>query len=207
MSRAKLMVKTCFAMAAALLFTGCITNNDNAPRIVAGAHPKDWLPTHWSEYAKSPDQCSTCHGSLSDPATAGGIAKVSCFTCHPKGPGHPAGWEAGLQHGRAAAQAAPGTKTGFAYCFKCHGNNVSAGLTATSCLACHTKAPHPDRPWTGDSLQKSNHTQTNTGNAAECAKCHLGGANSTMKPLTNMPATTTPGCFNETLCHGTDIHR
>jgi len=55
------------------------------------------------------------------------------------------------------------------------------------------------------SLLQSTHVETDIGNAPECAKCHLGGNNSTLKPLTTPPAGTAPGCFNNTLCHGTNI--
>ncbi len=207
MSRTKDLLSAVAAAAFTLLFVGCGGSSTNAPRYntATGQHPTDWLQNHWAEFAKSPSQCTTCHGSTTDPLTAGGISKVSCFTCHPKGPGHPTGWEAGLQHGRLGAQAAPGEKTGFAYCFKCHGNNISAGLTATSCLACHTTSPHPSKPWSGPDPAKSVHYATDAANVPECYKCHANGANSTIKPATPAPAGTAPGCFNNTMCHSKSI--
>lgn len=178
-----------------------------------GEHPATWIGTHWAEYVKTPDQCGTCHGSTSNAALAGGIAKVSCFSCHTNGVNHPAGWADPGQHGRLGAQLAPvadvagvpPAMAGFAHCAKCHGSTYDNGL-AVSCKSCHLKAPHPDKPWLG-ALGLPNHTQTDIGNAPECAKCHLAGANSTMKPLTTPPAGTAPGCFNETLCHGTNVAR
>ncbi|MDE3245635.1 MAG: hypothetical protein KGN80_06070 [Acidobacteriota bacterium] len=207
MSRARTAISMISAAVFALLLAGCGGSSTNAPRFdtAKGQHPADWLQNHWAEFAKSPARCTTCHGSTTDPQTAGGISKVSCFTCHAKGPGHPVGWAAGLQHGRLGAQAAPGEKTGFAYCFKCHGNNISAGLTATSCLACHTTSPHPSKPWSGSDPAKSVHYATDAGNVPECFKCHKDGANSTIKPATPAPAGTAPGCFNNTMCHSKSI--
>jgi hypothetical protein len=123
---------------------------------------------------------------------------------------HPANWGDPLQHGRQGAQLAPSTDpkvmAGFAHCQKCHGTEYTNGIVV-SCKACHTKAPHPNKPWVSTSVQKSTHVETDVANAAACAKCHKAGANSDMKPLTTPPAGTAPGCFNETLCHGTNIAR
>lgn len=207
-----MMVGSCFAVLLAVLAWGCAGSAGKATPLntTTGKHPADWLQTHYAEYVKSPEQCRTCHGSTADPALAGGIAKVSCFSCHADGVNHPAGWADPLQHGRAGAQLAPSADpkvmAGFAHCAKCHGDNYTNGL-AVSCKACHTKAPHPDKPWVSTTLLKSNHVNTDSGNAAACAQCHTAGANSTMKPLTVPPAGTAPGCFNETLCHGTNIKR
>ena len=213
MSNVKWMTGSCFAMALALLAWGCAGKAQKAVPFeeIKGQHPANWIQVHYAGYAATPEQCQTCHGSTTDPALAGGISKVSCFTCHANGVNHPAGWADPMQHGRHAAQLAVNTSdlfamAGFARCAKCHGSNYDNG-PAVSCKACHTKAPHPNKPWTGNSLQLPNHTQTDVSNAPECAKCHKAGANSTMKPLTTPPAGTAPGCFNETLCHGTNIAR
>lgn len=207
------MAASCFAMVLGLLAMGCAGKAGKATPFseTKGEHPANWIQVHYAGYAATPEQCQTCHGSTSDPALAGGISKVSCFTCHPRGVNHPAGWADPMQHGRNAAQLAVNSSdlfamAGFARCAKCHGANYSNG-PAVSCKACHTKAPHPAKPWTGTTLLLPNHTQTHISNAPECAKCHTAGANSTMKPLTTPPAGTAPGCFNETLCHGTNIAR
>ena len=71
-----------------------------------GAHPGNGRATHYVDFIPNPGQCQTCHGSTSDKALAGGTSKVSCFKCHVNGPSHQAGFEAGVQHGRAAAQGA-----------------------------------------------------------------------------------------------------
>lgn len=181
-----------------------------------GEHPSGWIQGHYAEYVKSPDQCRSCHGSTSDPAQAGGISKVSCFSCHANGGvNHPAGWSNASQHGRLGAQAVPAVTqeinevvnngSGFAYCTKCHGPNYTDGI-AVSCKSCHTKAPHPDKPWRGPTFASPSHVNTNGGNAPECAKCHTNGANSSLKPVTAAAAGTAPGCFNNTLCHGTSFN-
>jgi hypothetical protein len=212
MSRTKWIAASCFAMALALLGWGCAGTAGKATPLntATGKHPADWLQTHWAEYVKTPDQCRTCHGSTVDPAQAGGIAKVSCFTCHPAGVNHPTGWAAPTMHGRLGAQAAPNADpkvmAGMAHCAKCHGSNYDNGQ-AISCKACHTKAPHPDKPWTSNVAGRPTHVYTEYANAPACAQCHTAGANSTLKPLTTPPAGTAPGCFNETLCHGTNIAR
>jgi hypothetical protein len=212
MSKTKWMAGSCFALVLGLLALGCAGKaGPGAPfSVTKGEHPADWIPTHYTEYVKQPNQCRSCHGSTADPTQAGGIAKVSCLTCHTNGINHPANWADPLQHGRLGAQLAPNgdgkVMAGLAHCTKCHGDNYDNGLVV-SCKSCHTKAPHPDKPWVSTSLQKSTHVQTDSGNAAACAKCHTAGANSTMKPLTVQPAATAPGCFNETLCHGTNIKR
>lgn len=209
MSRVNQVFRILFVLAFALLSWGCSSSaTDNAPRFepVQGAHPGNWMATHYVDFITNPGQCQTCHGSTSDKALAGGTSKVSCFKCHVNGPSHQAGFEAGLQHGRAAAQAAAGTTSGFGYCAKCHGSSYTNPIgTAPSCTKCHTKAPHPNKPWNGPTVSSSNHTFTQLSNAPECAKCHTNGANSTLKPATAAPAGTAPGCFNNTLCHGTSI--
>ena len=209
MSRAKQLIHIVFVLAFALLTWGCSSSaTDKAARFepAVGEHPANWMSTHYIEFITNPDQCRTCHGSTTDKALAGGTSKVSCFKCHINGPSHQAGFAAGLQHGRAGAQLPASATAGFAYCAKCHGSTYSNPIgTAPSCKKCHTKAPHPDKPWNGSTAASSNHTFTNLTNAAECAKCHTNGANSTLKPSTTPPAGTAPGCFNNTLCHGTHI--
>ncbi|MCE1228327.1 MAG: hypothetical protein LWX11_02380 [Firmicutes bacterium] len=208
MSRTKWMIGTCLAAAVALLGLACTsTTRDNAPQFNAqkGQHPAGWMTTHWEDYSKNPAQCTPCHGSSVDASQGAGTSGISCFKCHPSGAGHPAGWSVASQHGRLGAQAAPGMGKGFATCAKCHGADYKGSGQAVSCMSCHVSAPHPAKPWNGATASLPNHTQTNINNASECANCHAGGANSTMRP--NPPAAngTAPGCFNNTLCHGTHI--
>lgn len=210
------MVGTCFAAVLALMVWGCSGSATNAPQFngATGQHPAGWIQNHWVEFVKNPSQCTACHGSTKDPATAGGIAKVSCFTCHANGPWHPAGWSDPSQHGRLGAQLAPvvtdsttvPAMAGFAHCAKCHGSDYDNPIGITpSCKSCHTKAPHPDKPWVSTSVSLPNHVFTDQANAPECFKCHAAGANSDLKPATPAPAGTDPGCFNNTMCHGTNI--
>ena len=216
MSRTRLMLGSCFALVLALLSGGCAgTAGKTVPfNATAGAHPKTWLADHWAEYLKTPDQCRNCHGSTTDPAQAGGVSQVSCFGCHTKGALHPAGWELPTQHGRLGAELAPVATTaptvpvmaGFAHCAKCHGATYDGGVAAVSCKACHVRAPHPSKPWFDLSGVKPSHTMVNPVNSSECAKCHTGGTNSDLKPLTPAPAGTAPGCFNATLCHSMGAH-
>lgn len=197
-------------LSAALLAViwGCSSAADGAPKFDSGTghHPEGWMKVHYAEYLKSPDQCRTCHGSPTDPKAAGGVSGVSCLTCHPHGPNHPTGWAAPAMHGRAGAQAAPGTFSGFAYCAKCHGADYVHGIgNATSCKTCHTKAPHPSKPWLGSTATAPNHDKTELSNAPACFTCHANGANSTLVPKTPAPAGTVPGCFNNTMCHGREL--
>ena len=216
MSRTRLMLGSCFALVLALLSWGCAgTAGSGVPfNATAGAHPKTWLADHWAEYLKAPNQCSNCHGSTTDPTQAGGISQVSCFGCHVKGPIHTPDWALPTQHGRQGAELAPVATTaptvpvmaGFAHCSKCHGTNFDGGLAAVSCKDCHVNAPHPSKPWFDITGVKPSHTLANPANTSECAKCHAGGTNSDLKPLTPAPAGTAPGCFNATLCHSIGAH-
>ena len=213
MKRATQMVVTCIAVVLGGMALGCSGSATQAPAFDAatGAHPAGWIQNHWEAFIKNPTQCATCHGSTSDPGQSGGIAKVSCFTCHANGPWHPQGWSDPSQHGRNGAMLAPSTSdpvamAGFAHCAKCHGSEYTNPIGVTpSCTSCHTKAPHPDKPWVSSVAGEPNHVYTNQANAAECAKCHANGNNSDMKPSTPAPVGTEPGCFNGTLCHTTNI--
>lgn len=211
----RLLVRTCLAAATALVFWGCASGVPQAPQLnpATGQHPAAWEQTHFAEYLKNPDSCKPCHGSTTDKAQAGGTSKVSCFGCHhPKGPHHTAGWADASQHGRLGAQMAPNGETGFAgtgfaTCTKCHGTDYAASIgIAPSCKTCHTTAPHAAKPWhDASSPLKPNHDKTDKGNAAECAKCHTGGANSSITPKPPAPAGTSPSCYNGTLCHTTSF--
>jgi len=159
-----------------------------------GKHPDNWYVEHRAAFLSQPETCQECHGA----DLMGGISKVSCFSasfkglsCHANGPsGHPAGWSDPDSHG-AEAKAAPGTGSGFASCQVCHGNDFAGGQVNQSCFPCHgVDAPHSPAPWRGG---VRTHTNTNAGNAAVCSLCHASG----------QPGT--PGCFNNTLCHGSDV--
>ena len=209
MSRASLMVRTFVAAAIALVFMGCAKSNSGAVQLNAlGQHPADWKQTHWVAFNQNPALCTTCHGSYTDQAQAGGTSKVSCFTCHPNTPLHPTGWSAPAllgtptPHG-ATAKAVASLTGGFAHCAACHGASYNnADGKTQSCMACHTTAPHPAAPWHGSTASGTNHADTDPSNAAECAKCHLAGSHSTAPFLQPAAAGTAPGCYNNTMCHG-----
>lgn len=213
-------IKTVAVFCFGILLWGCSSGNSSSPSFdpVTGKHPANWIEQHWVEFRNNQQQCAECHGSATDAAQSGGISGVSCFTaslgtqtCHAGGPaGHPAGFSAPSVHGRANAMAAPGTSSGFAYCSRCHGslyNNGPARSCIDSSSGCHTgsSAPHPAAPWHGTTATGTNHIYTDQGNAPECAKCHANGANSALQPTTPAPAGTAPGCFNNTLCHGSSV--
>jgi len=196
---------------------GC--HGTNAP------HPSAWRTgdsyLHTSTDEGNTSVCAFCHANganspiapPSPPAPAG--TTPGCFNstlCHGQvGAPHPTGgaWvtvsPAAQPHGDDA-NAAPGATTGFAYCQACHGagTDFAGGSSGISCYTagCHgTNAPHPSAWRTGDTYD---HTIfTDEGNASVCAFCHTNGANSPIAPPSPpAPAGTTPGCFNNTLCHG-----
>lgn len=182
----------------------CSGSRDQAQAFspVKGQHADGWVKSHYAEYVKNPAGCVECHGSTTDPHKAGGISGVSCFQCHGS-PDHPKGWASPAQHGRLGAQAAPSPFAGMVSCAKCHGAAYEGGfVNAPSCKSCHTKAPHPSRPWTNGT---TSHTQTEPANAPACFTCHADGANSVLKPKTKPEPSAAPGCFNNTMCHGREI--
>ena len=173
--------------------------------------PKPWRGgtyTHTTTDQSNVATCALCHtaganltAALKLPSYASGAP--GCFNstlCH-GAVGHPAGWSAATQHGSAAI-AVPSITTGLSYCITCH-TDYRTG-SGTSCFQCHTTAPHPATPWRGTTASGTTHTRADLGNAAQCARCHLNNARLTA-PIT-VPAGTTPGCFNNTLCHGVIAH-
>ncbi len=174
--------------------------------------PRPWkggARTHTDVNSGNAPVCAQCHvhGAYSstqpNPPAATGTAP-GCFNstlCHGQ-VGHAVGWSSADVHG-LSAKAAPGSASGFAYCQTCHGTDFAGGSVSISCFTCHTvSAPHSPRPWRGG-VRK--HTDTNTQNAAICVPCHANGANSTRQPVSPAASGTAAGCFNNTLCHGTDV--
>ncbi|MBI5418867.1 MAG: hypothetical protein HZA60_02150 [Deltaproteobacteria bacterium] len=179
---------------------GCSTGNENGAVITdtQGNHPAGWIAAHPAFAISGTDKCTPCHGDT----LTGGIAKVSCFTaaCHH---GTIPTWSQPAVHG-AAAKKAPGG-SGFVSCRICHGSNFSGGGAGVSCFTCHgVNAPHPPRPWRAAG-PGTTHTNTDPANASVCGQCHQNGANSTRQPASPAPPGTPPGCFNNTLCHGTEV--
>jgi predicted CxxxxCH...CXXCH cytochrome family protein len=204
--RIRNMIAKGFAVIAfAASLWGCSNANSSAPNVNAsGQHPAGWYVDHRAAYLANPNQCYPCHGS----DLLGGISKVSCSSdsfnglpCHstfPPSTTHPQGWRDPLQHG-AKAKAQPGIFSGFASCQTCHGADFNGGIAGVSCFApdrngfsCHgVNAPHAAAPWrTSPSPTHTNTVNDMAGsNPAACALCHRSAAG-------------TPGCFNNTLCHG-----
>ena len=149
--------------------------------------------------------CISCHETNN---TFGNMPQPFCHNCHEPFPAgfHPTGWANPDAHG-AGAKSAPGSQAGFAFCQSCHGTNFTGGGNAPSCLNnafCHGAgviSPHSPAPWRAP-LSARTHTITNTGNAAVCAICHLGSGSVVITAPTPVPPGVTPGCFNNTLCHG-----
>ena len=176
--------------------SGC--GNDDSPDVMVS--PPGWVVApSGGQHATSAtltfisnggtSSCAECHGA----DLSGGTSKVSCFgnpaNCHH---GPVAGWvaapPAAQSHG-VAAKKAPGS-SGFASCQVCHGADFRTprGDANRTCYSCHSLAPHPNGPWR--SSAGSTHTNSDPSNAPVCAGCHRN----------SNPGT--PGCFNNTLCHG-----
>jgi hypothetical protein len=182
----------------------CSSGNPEAPTLNAsGQHPATWVADHPSAFFDRSDQCYECHGK----DLAGGISKVSCFSaslgnasCHANGPGiHPAGWGNAPVHGTHAKAPVSGAD-GFPPCQGCHGTLFEGGKARKACASCHgVPAPHPRKPWLGGAFT---HVNTDPSNVGVCALCHTAGKNLNPERQQAQYATGTPGCFNNTLCHG-----
>jgi hypothetical protein len=179
---------------------GCFACHTKAP------HPDGpWNSTaltHTVTNQLNAPACAGCHlnnARLTTPVPIPPGTNPGCFNntlCHGAS-GHPVGWASPAQHG-AAAKATPGPGTGFSTCQSCHGADFRGSGTAVSCFGCHSTAPHAPAPWRPPSAYT--HTNTDSQNAAVCGLCHLNNARlTTPSPV---PPGVTPGCFNNTLCHG-----
>ena len=209
--------KTLLTVLALIGLFACSKANDKASNFDpnTGKHLAGWVAAlsggnHPEAYLRDSNSCSECH----DKDLAGGISKVSCFSasrngmnCHPGGPAnHPAGWAGADSHG-AAAKAIFADRNGMIHCQRCHGEDFAGGTSGKSCLntaGCHgagIMAAHPQKPWRS-SIGGRTHSNTDASNAAACAACHVNGANSARQPAPAALPGTTPGCFNNTLCHG-----
>lgn len=208
------MLAGTLAAAALALGLACSSGPRGSQPNPTGQHPSDWVQTHWIAFNQNKTSCVPCHGSYTDPNSTGGTTGINCFSCHAQqnpvvyAPLHPAGWQTIGNtpfHGTFANGAAS-LSTGFAHCASCHGGSYNnADGKSQSCMTCHTNAPHPDKPWHGTTGTGSNHARVDPSNVAECAKCHLNGANLDPNdlPFRGTPAPgAAPGCFNNTLCHG-----
>lgn len=82
-------------------------------------------------------ECRQCHGSQFD----GGIADVSCRTCHESFP-HPANW-VGLS-ANSHSSFIKANSYSFAQCKSCHGQNYQTIKTDNSCRTCHAGTNGPE---------------------------------------------------------------
>jgi predicted CxxxxCH...CXXCH cytochrome family protein len=188
-----------------------------------GSVPGWTVPTGGSQHAISatqeyasggtPVSCTDCHGA----ELKGGISRTSCF-------GNTSGCHHGTITGAITGEwvdVSPATQNhgvwakraigdgSFFSCQICHGGDFSGGGALVSCFnnaLCHgtgVLSPHPAQPWRGATYT---HTSTNISNAPVCSQCHFPGSpnNPAGHPATPATAGTSPGCFNSTLCHGTD---
>jgi predicted CxxxxCH...CXXCH cytochrome family protein len=187
--------------------------------IMAAHSPKPWRSTlggrtHTTTDASNAAGCFVCHqngaNSTRVPSAAAPVGTApGCFNntmCHGV-EDHATGWSAPSAHGAAAKQPVGGG-TGLNACSVCHGAQFNGGIAEQSCLSttgCHNvAAPHPVKPWRSTTGGLT-HTTTDTSNAAQCATCHAGGANSTRTPLAGETRGIT-GCFDATMCHGAIGH-
>jgi hypothetical protein len=190
-------------VAALMLFmAGCSDSNSDVTFDETEGHPENWVEAHGEEAIEDSTECAECHGA----DLQGGISGLNCFSasndgtaCHGSLALHGAAWDNPGLHG-AAAKAVPGEETGFESCKECHGDGYEGGAMQVSCFTaeCHgVDAPHPQAPWLGSSLT---HTDTDEDNASVCAECHRNESGA------DVPQTTAPGCFNNTLCHAIPGH-
>jgi hypothetical protein len=202
----------------------CLNNSACHGSGVQSPHASQWFQgdtyKHITTDEGNASECAFCHynepgaGAHTPISPPGGVT-VGCFNntlCHGASASfHPAGWfvrSPGPQLHGQSAKAAPSGSSGFAYCRVCHGTSTGSydgGVVQFSCLivACHGgtgNSPHAAQ-WLPDDTYM--HTTTDPGNAPECAFCHYGESGGGNHPPTPPPAGSTPGCTNNTLCHGT----
>ena len=164
-------------------------NTDN------GKHTAGWLPAgHASSATADLATCAECHGAALD----GGIANVSCTTCHLGGPTsvHPASWtDIYATHGPYSLP----TNSGTASCENqyCHGpalagvSNSGSGCKtchdwpftpgSVKCGGCHAIPPAGTR-YPNIAGRHAVHTAITGTSSASCNACHNGsdGASGTI---------------------------
>lgn len=226
------MMLACIVAAAA----GCSDSRNSGFNVSTGRHDSaDWLPDGHARAATNGTQsaspsitadCAECHGD----DLQGGLAGVSCTSCHLGGPArvHPEAWGA-----PAPGHAAYARDNGTQACANvyCHGaaleGRASSGPACTSCHLGGAASIHP-LTWTTASLDHAAYAAAigpaGCANASchgadlngvdaggpACSSCHLGGAASahpadwTNRYTSHGPFTSTngtAGCSNQA-CHG-----
>lgn len=180
----QIKLKAYAAMIAAALalmgLTGCGTSENNSKSSFSAdslAHGADWVFVEHKNAAQAEgSDCAECHGSALD----GGIADVSCSSCHLGGPYsmHPEVWGqlTPTSHGPYAAE------NGSAGCANaaCHGADL-AGVTGSgpSCSSCHMGGPTSVHPLDWDGVLVTKHAEyvSTVRSFAECATVYCHGVN------------------------------
>ena len=148
-----------------------------------GKHSTGWLPAgHAASASADLTTCAECHGAALD----GGIANVSCTTCHLGGPAsvHPTGWTViYIDHGPYSAgsgtascanqychgPALAGVVNSGPGCDSCHTWPFTSG--SISCGACHSIPPAGTR-YPNTAGRHAMHTAITGTSAASCNACH-----------------------------------
>jgi len=183
--KSSLTIAVTFAVCA---LSGCGDANKQA----VFPHQTGWQTTHKTAGSANSATCVECHGENLD----GGIAKVSCTSCHLGGALtiHPTSMIPALTKHKAYVNVNDTLACANA---TCHGTTLG-GVTGSgpSCTSCHLggpKAVHPT-PWTSaDHKAYVNANGTSacsnvachgttlagvTGSGPSCSSCHLGGPRS-----------------------------
>lgn len=139
-----LIVIGALLLAGTVSLQGCGTPNSQASFDAdAQKHEAGWIPHGHKEAVESHGTlaCKECHGE----DLSGGIAKVSCTSCHLGGPleVHPATWEGSAiltQHGQyVVANGSNSCKNRV-----CHGETLRGFADHPACNACHSFPGLPD---------------------------------------------------------------
>ncbi len=189
-----------------LSLAGCGSSERNDQSVFdpeTGRHMKDWMPTAHMTAAKSdPAACTDCHGA----DYKGGIAGVSCTSCHLGGPSavHPSDWKPVYSTHGAYVKTNNAGACSNQYC---HGPSLAGvAKSGPSCTSCHLGGPTAIHPsdWTPVYSTHGPYAKTNTTGACSnqychgtslsgvadsgpsCTLCHLGG------PTSIHPADWTP---------------
>ncbi|GLH74505.1 hypothetical protein GETHLI_30070 [Geothrix limicola] len=194
------------ALFAAFAFTGCGSGKaaSSPAQYYGDYHPAGWINAHAGQAVAGIDACRRCH-EISILKVGSGVPTCMTTGCH-----HQAtpGFADPAIHGVRAKMAADATTGGsLVSCQICHAKDFTGGASANACSSCHgVSAPHPPKPWRSSGGSAYTHSTTDPSNAAVCAQCHYAGSpnNPAGHPATPAPAGTQPGCYNATLCHGTN---
>lgn len=185
------------ALLLAVLTAGCQGNAG-----LGSHHPTGWVGVHPGQALAGVGQCTLCH-EMNLLRVGSGIPNCLSSACHH---GSVTGYAQPDQHGARAKLWPDASGGGLASCQLCHGLDFQGGRAQVACTSCHgVPAPHPARPWATEG--GVDHCTTAPASAPVCAQCHRAGSalNPAGFPATPAPAGTAPGCFNNTLCHGTEV--